>query len=207
MRSLLVIHNPAPAGKAAFSSGEAGSPEDALRAYGYFVAATGDKDKAAAMAMDAEAAVLRMPVSAIADWSGYLLRKKPLPLLWWCDEEDASRSLEACEDDVRIDGILMPSMSERECHWALHFGNKQFMERRQWQSEREQLLGRIEERKWIDMAKSILCEIKNVSESEAYDLLRRQAMNERKRMVDVATSIVKVYQLLQENKQKGAKRK
>lgn len=48
------------------------------------------------------------------------------------------------------------------------------------------------------MAKGILSKTKNISESEAYDLLRKQAMNERKRMVDVATSIVKVYQLLQD---------
>lgn len=41
---------------------------------------------------------------------------------------------------------------------------------------------------------------KNISEAEAYDVLRKQAMNERKRMVDVATSIVKVYQILQDQK-------
>jgi response regulator NasT len=104
-----------------------------------------------------------------------------------------------------IDGILTPSMRAQEVHWALHFGAKQCFERQQWQNERTQLLSRIEERKWIDMAKGILCEIKHISESEAYDLLRKQAMNERKRLVDVATSIVNVYRLLQEQKQKGAK--
>jgi len=207
MRSLLVIHNQTPAAKNRSSSDDACSPENVLRAHGYFVAKTSTKDKAASMVRDAEAAVLRLSISDINAWSGFLLQAKPLPVLWWCDEEAAALSLEACEDDVRIDGLLTPSMSERELHWALHFGTKQFMERRQWQSEREQLLSRIEERKWIDMAKSILCEIKNVTESEAYDILRKQAMNERKRMVDVATSIVKVYQLLQENKEKGAKRK
>ncbi|MNY46685.1 Nitrate regulatory protein [compost metagenome] len=89
-------------------------------------------------------------------------------------------------------------MQPQEIHWILHFSARQCFERQQWLKEREQLLSRIEERKWIDMAKGILSKAKNISESEAYDLLRKQAMNERKRMVDVATSIVKVYQLLQD---------
>lgn len=71
------------------------------------------------------------------------------------------------------------------------------MERKQWERERQQLHSRLEDRKWIDMAKAILCEMRHISESEAYDQLRRKAMDERKRMVDVAKAIVKAHQLLQ----------
>ncbi|OXS62462.1 hypothetical protein B1A99_00940 [Cohnella sp. CIP 111063] len=208
MRTLLVIHNRTPASERSLSpSSKARSPEFALRTHGYSVSSTLSQDQASQMIANADAAVLQLPIASIKEWSARLLQAKPLPLLWWCDEDAAAGSLEACEDDIAIDGLLTPSMSGPEIHWALHIGSKQFVERRQWQSEREQLLGRIEERKWIDMAKSILCELKNVTESEAYDILRKQAMNERKRMVDVATSIVKVYQLLQENKERGAKRR
>ncbi|MFC4305614.1 ANTAR domain-containing response regulator [Cohnella boryungensis] len=208
MRSLLVIHNQAPAAaRTSPASPETFSPEIVLRSHGYFVFRTRLMDKAGQLAEDADATVLQLPLSSVGNWGSHLLQIKPMPLLWWCDADGAARSLEACEDDIPLDGLLSPSMSGHEIHWALHFASKQFMERRQWLNERQQLLGRIEERKWIDMAKSILCEIKNVTESEAYDILRKQAMNERKRMVDVATSIVKVYQLLQESKDKGAKRR
>ncbi|RED65753.1 ANTAR domain-containing response regulator [Cohnella lupini] len=208
MRSLLVVHNQtsAPARTLA-SSPESLPPEFVLRSHGYIVTRTKLKEETAHFIVDADAVILQLPISEIKEWSNHLLELKQLPLLWWCDETAASESLDACEDDVMMDGLLTPSMVGHEIHWTLHFSAKQFMERRQWHNEREQLLGRIEERKWIDMAKSILCEIKNVTESEAYDILRKQAMNERKRMVDVATSIVKVYQLLQENKGNGAKRK
>ncbi|MNE97898.1 ANTAR domain protein [compost metagenome] len=54
------------------------------------------------------------------------------------------------------------------------------------------------------MAKAILRETRGITESEAYDLLRKQAMNERKRMVDVATSLVKAYELLHKSDVKGA---
>ncbi|MFC5467138.1 ANTAR domain-containing response regulator [Cohnella suwonensis] len=208
MRSLLVIYNETKSKDIMpFSDSETPPPEFVLRSNGYIVSRTHDKEQALLTVASADAAILHLPLSAIKPWGKILLQAKPLPLLWWCDELTASQSLDACEDDTMIDGVLGPRMSGHELHWGLHFGAKQFMERRQWNNEREQLLGKLEERKWVDMAKSILCEIKNVTESEAYDILRKQAMNERKRMVDVATSIVKVYQLLQESKDKGAKKK
>ncbi|MEF3303972.1 ANTAR domain-containing response regulator [Paenibacillus sp. GYB003] len=208
MRSLLVIYNQATGPKASTAAAsKTPLPETVLRACGYSVAQAHNRVQAKTLIGDAEASVLHVPLSDIREWGTALLQWKAVPLLWWCSDETAAESLEACEDNVMVDGILTPSMKAQEVHWALHFGAKQCFERQQWLDERKQLLSRIEERKWIDMAKGILCEIKNISEAEAYDLLRKQAMNERKRLVDVATSIVNVYQLLQEQKQrKGAKR-
>lgn len=207
MRSLLVIHakttRPRPEPPSVRSS-PGPLPEAVLRSLGYAVAVAYTEAQAKSSIREADAVVLHVPVSDIRAWGTSLADWKLAPILWWCSEHTAALSADACEDNVMIDGILTPSMEAREVHWALHFGAKQCFERQQWQNERKQLLSRIEERKWIDMAKGILCEIKQLSESEAYDLLRKQAMNERKRLVDVATSIVNVYQLLQEQKQKGA---
>lgn len=207
MRSLLVIHN-----RATTSDGNSPPvsktllPEFVLRSSGYSVSKTDHAGQAGKLLADADAAVLHLPIADISHWGALLLKQKVVPLLWWCSDAAAAMSVEACEDHVMVDGVLTPSMKPQQLHWALHFGAKQCFERQQWQLERKQLLSRIEERKWIDMAKGILCEIKNITESEAYDLLRKQAMNERKRIVDVATSIVNVYQLIQDQKKGGAKR-
>lgn len=201
MRSLLVIHNQATATE--YESDSAAKtllPEFVLRSCGYAVTRTSHGDQAHKLIADADAVVLHLPVSDIHEWGRQLLRWKIVPLLWWCSDSTATLSVEACEDHVMVDGVLTPSMSDQELHWALHFGAKLCFERQQWHLERKQLLSKIEERKWIDMAKGILCEIKKITESEAYDLLRKQAMNERKRIVDVATSIVNVYQLIQDQK-------
>jgi response regulator NasT len=208
MRSLLVIHDQATRSESERKSAQPCDnplPESVLRSCGYSVAIAYNEIQAKSLIRDSDATVLHLPVSDIRSWGTSLLSWKLVPLLWWCSDSTATLSVDACEDNVMIDGILTPSMRAQEVHWALHFGAKQCFERQQWQNERAQLLSRIEERKWIDMAKGILCEIKHISESEAYDLLRKQAMNERKRLVDVATSIVNVYRLLQEQKQKGAK--
>lgn len=206
MHSLLVIKSTmSTPERKSNSSSKSQLPEKLLKSNGYIVTYTHQKAQAEKLVMDADAAILHMPISAVKPWGAHLSKHKPTPLIWWCDESAAAQSLEDCEDDIVIDGLLTPSMSGREIHWTLHFCAKQFYERQQWQSEREQLLSRLEERKWIDMAKGILCETKGITESEAYDLLRKQAMNERKRMVDVATSLVKVYELLHKSNGKGAK--
>ncbi|MFC5653126.1 ANTAR domain-containing response regulator [Paenibacillus solisilvae] len=202
MRSLLVIDNQAspPASRPPDQESETQSPETILEANGYYIYQASIEEQAKQLIDEADGIILDLPLGEIKVWASKLLRWKRVPMLWWCSASTAGMSAAFCEEDLPIDGILTPSMSEQELNWALHFGSKQCMERMQWQNERKQLEARLEERKWIDMAKGILSKIKNVSEAEAYELLRKQAMNDRKRMVDVATSIVKVYQLLQEQK-------
>src|SRR5262245_5894129 len=54
----------------------------------------------------------------------------------------------------------------------------------------------LEERKVVERAKGILMKERNLSESEAYSLLRSAAMNENRRIVDVARSLVSTIRLL-----------
>lgn len=168
-----------------------------LEAGGYIVFVSREVEQAAALITKVDALVLHMPMDLVRATGQRLTGRKDVPLFWWCSASSAADSVSYCEDNMAIDGFLTSSMREQELHWGLHFGERKFMERQQWRSEKQQLESRLEERKWIDMAKGILCKLKAISEAEAYELLRKQAMNERKRMVDVAISIVKVHQILQ----------
>ncbi|CAM3591130.1 MULTISPECIES: ANTAR domain-containing response regulator [Saccharibacillus] len=195
MHSLLIVHH---SSAAADSGRDEAGPARLLGGCGYLIESAGTREEAFDRVGATDAAVLALPLTEMNGWADLLMSRKTVPVLWWCTSATADLSVSACEDDVRIDGILSPSMQPSEMHWILHFSARRCYERAQWAKEREKLLARLEERKWIDMAKGILSKTKNISESEAYDVLRKQAMNERKRMVDVATSIVKVYQLLHE---------
>src|SRR4029079_18989631 len=53
-----------------------------------------------------------------------------------------------------------------------------------------------EERKIIDRAKGILMKAKNLSEETAYAMLRKTAMNENKKIAEVAQSVVTAAELL-----------
>lgn len=205
MRSLLVIELHTTGEKA---GGDARpnpmthkeTPVYILKSNGYQMLWADDTEQAEKHLPNVDAVILHMPLDAVKVWGPRISRIRSLPVLWWCSAEAAALSKEYCENDIPIDGLLGPTMGEWELHWALHLAEKQHMERQQWKLERKQLEARLEERKWIDMAKGILCKIKNISEAEAYEVLRKQAMNERKRMVDVAANIVKVHQLLQDMK-------
>lgn len=201
MRFLLVIRQPAakadaPSANPNAKAGDGNEPDDMLKCHGYRVFASGHEPDIRKKIAKADAAILQLPLSSIAAWSARMSEWKALPLFWWCDAQAAVSSLESCEDDIPVDGILAPSMSAHELHWALHLGAKHFFERRQWLDERAQLVSRLEERKWIDLAKGILGQINGISEAEAYEALRKRAMNERKRIADIAVSIVKAHQHL-----------
>jgi response regulator NasT len=53
----------------------------------------------------------------------------------------------------------------------------------------------LDERKAIDRAKGILMKAKNLTEQDAYALLRRTAMNENKKIADVAQSVITAAEL------------
>jgi two-component system, response regulator / RNA-binding antiterminator len=62
--------------------------------------------------------------------------------------------------------------------------------------ELERANQQLEERKLVERAKGILMKERDLTESEAYALLRTAAMNENRRIVDIARSVVSTIRLL-----------
>jgi two-component system, response regulator / RNA-binding antiterminator len=62
--------------------------------------------------------------------------------------------------------------------------------------ELEQARSELEDRKIIDQAKGILTKTRGLAEADAYALLRSTAMNQNRRMVDIAQSLVTAAELL-----------
>jgi response regulator NasT len=67
---------------------------------------------------------------------------------------------------------------------------------RQMRTELEETRRALEERKVIDRAKGVLMKARGVSEVEAYALLRTTAMNQNRRIADVAEALVTASGLL-----------
>ncbi|GGA05658.1 hypothetical protein GCM10008018_59590 [Paenibacillus marchantiophytorum] len=179
-------------------------PDEMLKDLGFRVYAASTVKEISFIIPKVDAVLLSVSPDQVEPWRNRVLALKSLPLFWWCDR--LTFPSHECKVDGGIDGLIGSTMTALEVHCALLLGVNHYFQRTEWQQEREQLHSKLEERKWVDQAKRILCEIKGISEAESYDFLRKQAMNERKRMVDVATSIVKVYQLLQDQNQGGRKR-
>lgn len=66
----------------------------------------------------------------------------------------------------------------------------------QMRSELEAAKSALAERKTIDRAKGLLIQAKGISEEEAYQLLRRSAMDQGKRINDVAKALITASKLL-----------
>ena len=64
------------------------------------------------------------------------------------------------------------------------------------QGELERTKTQLEERKVIDRAKGILMKAKDLTEEQAYALMRKTAMNENRKIAEIAHSIVMASDLL-----------
>lgn len=62
--------------------------------------------------------------------------------------------------------------------------------------ELEQAKSQIEDRKAIDRAKALIMRAKSIPEDQAYALMRQAAMNEHKKIADIARSIITAAELL-----------
>jgi response regulator NasT len=171
-------------------------PDHTLSELGYRMLYYINKDELPQLMEQAEGVLLQVGNDQLNKWVSRLRSVRDLPFIWW--NEEANFSLPGCKIEDELDGILYPTLDANQLHWSLFLSVRNYHQRTGWSQERNQLLARLEERKWIDQAKAILCEIKQINEEEAYQFLRKQAMNERKRMADVAASIVKVYKLIRD---------
>ncbi|MDQ6422235.1 ANTAR domain-containing protein [Paenibacillus sp. LHD-117] len=172
-----------------------GTPMDSLKRNCKTLHSVKTEAEALGLVMVADAVVIHAPAADMLKLQHAVARTKKLPTFWFnsfLDEEAPGQD----EWGYALDGLLFPTMCPAEMGHALSFGVHGWKQRKRWAEERESLMLRLEERKWIDQAKAVLSEIKGIPENEAYDFLRKQAMNERKRIGEVAANIVKVYQLI-----------
>ncbi|WNQ12803.1 ANTAR domain-containing protein [Paenibacillus aurantius] len=151
----------------------------------------------------ADAVVLRSTPERLVEAGEELRRQSSLPLLWWYD--GGALPEVPYDQGAEWDGMLSASMTADEVRWSVGISLLSFRRKERLRMENDQLTERLNDRRWIEQAKEILCEIKKIPEAEAYEFLRKQAMNERKKLVDVAKSIVKVYQLLRQMDKGGAR--
>ncbi|WP_169713711.1 ANTAR domain-containing response regulator [Paludifilum halophilum] len=165
-----------------------------LKDAGYILRPLSTRDQMEEIHPSADAVIWAVPATRVSSFTSKPFWKS-LPRLWVCDESNVSDHHPLLEEE--IDGILHPGMKPEQIRWTLLLGERSHHRRQQRQREIRRLQTQLEERKWIDQAKGILCEVKQLSEAEAYGILRRQAMNERRKIGDVAFSIVHVYRMLQ----------
>src|SRR5437016_13466207 len=115
------------------------------------------------------------------------------PIAMFVDRSD-SASIQASVD-AGVSAYIVDGLKKERIKSILDLCISRFNAFSRLQSELEQTKSALEERKVIDRAKGILMKAKNLSEEQAYALLRKTAMNENRKIAEVAQSVVTAAEL------------
>lgn len=116
------------------------------------------------------------------------------PITMFVDQSDTASIEEAVEAGVSayiVDGLKKERMKP-----ILQTCISRFNAFRKLREELDDARSQLEERKVIDRAKGIVMRMKGLPEEEAYALMRRTAMNEKRKLAEIARSIVTAAEVL-----------
>jgi two-component system, response regulator / RNA-binding antiterminator len=115
------------------------------------------------------------------------------PIAMFVDQSDTA-SIQASVD-AGVSAYIVGNLQKERIKTILDLCVSRFNAFARLQDELDRAKSALEERKVIDRAKGILMKAKNISEEQAYGLLRKTAMNENKKIAEVAQSVITTAEL------------
>jgi response regulator NasT len=110
------------------------------------------------------------------------------------DQSDAEATNAAI--DAGISAYVVDGLRKERVKPILDLAIRRFGAFARMQAELDDARTQLADRKTIDRAKAILMATRSLSEPDAYALLRSAAMNQGKKMVDVAAALITASDLL-----------
>lgn len=110
------------------------------------------------------------------------------PIAMFVDQSDAA-SIQAAVD-AGVSAYIVDGLKKERITNILDLCISRFNAFHRLQTELDRAKDALEERKVIDRAKGLLMKLKGLSEEQAYSLLRKTAMNENKKIADIAQSVL-----------------
>ena len=117
------------------------------------------------------------------------------PIAMFVDRSDAAE-IEAAVD-AGVSAYVVDGLKKERVKPILDMAISRFNAFARLTRELEEARSALEDRKIIDQAKGILIKSRGLSEADAYALMRRTAMNQNRRIVDIAQSLVTAAGLLE----------
>jgi two-component system, response regulator / RNA-binding antiterminator len=116
------------------------------------------------------------------------------PIAMFVDQSDTA-SIQASVD-AGVSAYIVDGLKKERVKNILDLCISRFNAFARLQEELDRTKTALEERKVIDRAKGILMKAKGLSEEEAYTLLRKTAMNEKKKIAEIAQSVITAAEML-----------
>ena len=118
------------------------------------------------------------------------------PVAMFVDQSDAA-SIQAAVD-AGVSTYVVDGLRKERVRPILEITVRRFYAFAKLQDDLSAAREALEDRKVIERAKGILMKSRGLNENEAYGLLRKTAMNQKRKLVDIAHSVVTASQLLNE---------
>jgi len=116
------------------------------------------------------------------------------PIAMFVDQSD-SASIQASVD-AGVSAYIVDGLKKERIKPVIDLCVSRFNAFARLQDELDRTRSALEERKIIDRAKGLLMKIKSLTEDEAYVLMRSTAMREKKKIADIAQSIITAAEML-----------
>ena len=116
------------------------------------------------------------------------------PIAMFVDQSDTESIRESV--DAGVSAYIVDGLKKERMKSILDLCISRFNAFSKLQDELERTKSALEDRKVIDRAKGVLMKMKGLTEEEAYVLLRSTAMREKKKIGEIAQSIVTAAELL-----------
>lgn len=116
------------------------------------------------------------------------------PITMFVDQSD-SASIEAAIE-AGVSAYIVDGLKKERMQPILQTCISRFNAFRKLREELDEARSQLEDRRTIDRAKAIVMRLKGLSEDEAYALMRRAAMNEKRKLVDIARSLITAAEML-----------
>ena len=121
-------------------------------------------------------------------------REVKRPIAMFVDQSDTSM-IEAAID-AGVSAYVVGSLQKERVKPLLDLTISRFNAFARLRAELDHAKSALAERKLVDRAKGILMKAKGLDEEAAYQLMRRTAMNEKKRIAEIAQSIITAAEML-----------
>ncbi|UUX49502.1 ANTAR domain-containing protein [Nisaea acidiphila] len=122
-------------------------------------------------------------------------RQVKRPVAMFVDDSDESSIAAAVE--AGVGAYVVNGLAKERIKPVMELAISRYNTFSRLQTELDAAKAALTERKLIDRAKGILMKMKGIEEEEAYKLLRNTAMNQNRRIAEIAESIVTAAELLQ----------
>jgi len=123
-----------------------------------------------------------------------LHRDEPRPVVMFVDRTDPGSITAALEAGVAA--YVVEGLQPNRVRAVIDVAVARFQAHQALRAQLEEARSALSERKLVERAKGLLMQTRKMSEEEAYRALRRLAMDQGKRLVDVAEAVISMEKLL-----------